>query len=135
MDGVSPTSPEFRADPLGWVRRMCDRLMAPGVRVSDRDRAFVVRKRERYYPGTTYTPSPILYDQLCRIARRAELLRERPPLRKRGENEAVKREMRPVPPRFALGAPIPPPPPLRRPVVALYDGRTETWDPAGSPGL
>lgn len=136
MDGLMPTSPEFRADPLGWVQRMCAQLMCPGVRIGQRDRDFVVRKRERYHIGTAHKPGPVLYDQLCRIARRAGVIRERAPLGTKGSAERVRRaaQVAAVPARFAVGAPIPPPPPLRRPAVALYDGRPETWDPAGAPG-
>lgn len=137
MDGIMPTSPEFRADPLSWTRSMCERLMAPDVELNGRDREFVVDKRRHFGPDTRYAPGPVVYDQLCRIARRAGLLPDRPPMRKRSVNEAAQREARAVtvPAPFRVGAQIPKPPPLRRPVVALYDGHTESWDPAGSPGL
>jgi len=133
MDKAIPTSPAFRADPRGWVTRMIDRLMAPGVVLAERDRAWVIGKRAHFAKRPDLVPGPHAYERICRIAQSCGVLRPRPQARASAAPSAVSRPVRATPPQFAPGAAIPGPPPLRRPVALLE--RPETWDPAGMPGL
>lgn len=128
MSTFVSVSPEFKADPRGWMTRMIDRLMAPGVDLQDRDRALLIRKRRHYATRIDLTPGPNLYEQLCRIAKACGVIPHPPARKKRAPEAPLTAPVRPIPADFALGAPIPKPPPLRRP-VALSE-RPETWDPS-----
>lgn len=129
MAAFVSVSPDFKNDPRGWMTRMIDRLMAPGVELQERDRALLIKKRRHYATRIDLTPGPNLYEQICRIAKACGVLPRPPARKKRSETPAAPAAAPAVPPRFAIGAPIPPPPPLRRP-VALAEP-SETWDPAG----
>lgn len=133
MSAFVSVSPEFKADPRGWMNRMIDRLMAPGIQLQERDRALLVKKRRHYAMRIDLTPGPNLYEQLCRIAKTCGVL-PRPPARKKRVDvtppPVAAPAAQPARPDFALYAPIPKPPPLRRPVVALGGSPSETWDPS-----
>lgn len=121
------TSPVFRDCPNAWVSRMCDRLLAPNVGLTERDKRRVAKYRARFAIGSEYTAGPNAYDHLCRIARACGLFAKR---RKIKSPPQAPKPPPPIPAQHELYAPMPKPPPLRRPVVM-----TETWDPAGMPGL
>ena len=129
MAAFVSVSPEFKADPRKWMERMIDRLMQPGVKIQERDKALLVKKRRHYQTRIDLTPGPCLYEQICRIAKACGVMPRPPAKEKRPETPARRTSALAVPPRFAVGAPMPPPPPLRRP-VALSEA-PETWDPAG----
>lgn len=127
-----PVSQQFQADPRGWTTNMIDRLMRPGVVLRPHTRAYVVGMRARLASDEGIKPGPNTYERLCRIARSCGLLARRRRI-PRADERPMAAPARPVPERFRPGARIPSPPPLRRPFVML--GETETWDPAGMPGL
>lgn len=133
MSTFVATSPAFRDDPRGWTTAMIDRLMKPGLALSERDRETLVKKRRLFATYPERVPGPHLYEQLCRIARACGVLAKRPQRKAVAEAPLLVSAPAPIPPRFALGACIPKPPPLRRPVALVEP--PETWDPAGMPGL
>jgi hypothetical protein len=133
-----PVSQKFQADPRGWTMGMIARLMQPGVVLKAHTRTYVVRMRARLAEDEALKPGPNTYERLCRIARASGVLARRRRIPRVDERPASAPAL-PVPDRFRVGAPIPEPPLLRRPVVML-DGSvvhlpepTETWDPAGMP--
>lgn len=127
-----PVSQFFQKDPRGWTTTMIDKLMRPGVALKRHTREYVVGMRVRLVNDETHKPGPNTYERLCRIARAAGVLARRRRI-PRMDERPVTVPARPVPERFRVGAAIPAAPPLRRPAVML--GQTETWDPAGMPGL
>lgn len=127
-----PVSQKFQADPRGWSTGMIDRLMQPGIRLTPQTRVYIVRLRAKLAKDETFKPGPNTYERLCRIARACGVMAKRRRI-PRLDERPVPGPAHPVPERFRVGAPIPEPPILRRPVVML--GQTETWDPAGMPGL
>lgn len=136
MDAV--TSPEFRKSPRAWASRMIDLLFEPAfkARLTTQQENYLLGRRASLQTYPTRTPGADLYDKVCRIARQVGAMKQRA-VRKRLRDirqAEIAREVH-VPPRHAVGAPMPLPPRLRRPVVALGAGVSETWDPAGSPGL
>lgn len=132
------TSPDFRSDPRAWAQQWIDLLLGPlyKAKLTDQQENYLLGRRASLATYPDRKPGGDLYDKICRIARQVGALKQRA-ARKRLRDlhrAELAREVR-VPPAHALGAPIPRPPPLRRPVVALGGGSSETWDPAGSPGL
>ncbi len=129
-----PVSQYFQTDPRGWTTTMIDKLMKPGVRLTPYCRTYATRTRAKLAKDADFRPGPSMYERLCRIAKACGVLprRRRIP---RVEERPVNVPARPVPKPFRLGEPIPDPPPLRRPFVMLGESATETWDPAGMPGL
>jgi hypothetical protein len=124
-------SPEFRADPRAWATRWIDALLRPEVEITASQRAYLIGRREHLATYEENRPGSNLYNKVCRIARECGLMRQRAKRWKlRALREAEARAVH-VPARHALGAAIPKPPPLRRP-VALAEP-PETWDPAGMP--
>jgi hypothetical protein len=127
-----PVSQFFQQDPRGWTTVMVEKLMKPGVTLKGHARTYVVRMRARLTEEENLKLGPNTYERLCRIAKACGVLARRRRIPQVSERP-VSVPARPVPERFQVGARIPSPPPLRRPVVML--GQTETWDPAGMPGL
>jgi hypothetical protein len=124
-------SPEFRADPRAWAQRWIDALLRPEIKITKVQRAYLVGRREHLATYETVRPGGALYNKVCRIARECGLMRQRAKQRKLKEIRQAEARAVHVPARHALGAPIPPPPPLRRPVAQADP--PETWDPAGMP--
>ena len=136
MDAV--TSPEFRKSPRAWAGRMIDLLFEPAfkAKLTAQQENYLLGRRASLQTYPTRVPGGDLYDKICRIARQVGAMKQRA-IRKRLRDihrAELAREV-PVPPRHAVGAPIPQPPRLRRPIVGRAGDVTETWDPAGSPGL
>lgn len=132
------TSPEFRADPRAWAGRMIDLLFEPSfrARLTTQQENYLLGRRASLQTYPTRTPGGDLYDKICRIARQVGAMKQRAVRKRlRDLHRAELAQQVRVPPAHAVGAPIPRPPPLRRPVVALGGGSSETWDPAGAPGL
>lgn len=130
--------PDFKTDPRGWARRMLDALGDPALKLKHNDLKYVALQRRLLASNERRTPSDFLYDRLWRIAARCGLVERRrlaSSLKRVRRDEVAQARAVAVPPAHALYAPIRKPPPLRRPVVALGGGSSETWDPAGSPGL
>lgn len=128
----------FRDEPRAWATRMLDALMRPGLDLSSKDKIYVAQQRRLLATDERRIPGPHAADRMWRIAARCGLVeksRHATALRSAHRTEVAKAREVAVPPAHALGAPIRRPPPLRRPVVALGGGSSETWDPAGSPGL
>lgn len=131
-------APTFKADRRGWAVAMLESLADPALKLERKDRDFVTRQREILATDEGRTPGDVLHDRLWRIAARYGLVQRRrhaSALRQAHRADVVRARAVAVPPAHAVGAPIPRPPPLRRPVVALGGGSSETWDPAGAPGL
>ncbi len=136
MDAV--TSPEFRRDPRAWAHKWIDALLepVPKAKLTTQQENYLLGRRAALQTYPTRTPGGDLYDKICRIARQVGAMRQRA-VRKRLRDirqAEIAREVH-VPPRHAVGAPMPTPPRLRRPIVGRAADVTETWDPAGSPGL
>jgi hypothetical protein len=129
-----PVSQFFQKDPRGWTSVMVEKLMQPGVHLRPRTRSYLVRMRERLATDEGLRLGPNTYERLCRVARAAGVLAKRRRI-PRLDERPVAVPAQPVPERFQVGARIPSPPPLRRPFVMLGEAVTETWDPAGMPGL
>jgi hypothetical protein len=136
MDTV--TSPEFRRDPRAWAHKWIDALLkpVPKAKLTTQQENYLLGRRASLLTHPERTPGGDLYDKICRIARQVGEMRQRA-VRKRLRDirqAEIAREVH-VPPRHAVGAPMPAPPRLRRPIVGRAGDVTETWDPAGSPGL
>jgi hypothetical protein len=129
-----PVSQFFQKDPRGWTSAMVEKLMQPGVPLRPHTRSYLVRMRERLTTDEGLRLGPNTYERLCRVARAAGVLAKRRRI-PRLDERPVAVPAQPVPERFQVGARIPSPPPLRRPFVMLGEAVTETWDPAGMPGL
>ncbi len=127
-------SPAFRADPIGWVARRCEMLLAPGLPLTERDRAKIAQIRERFHVGGDKVPGPHTYGRILRLLLTAGLMPRKPLRRGKREARPVQATRVVVPERFSVGAGIPTPPPLRRVPFAMAEP-TEAWDPAGMPGL
>jgi hypothetical protein len=112
---------------------MLDDLSAPDLKLAPKDREYIVKQREILGTDEGRTPGEHLYERLWRIAARCGLVeRRRHTTALRTAHRAAVARAREVvvPARYAVGAPIPAPPPLRRPVVALGSGDSESWDPS-----
>lgn len=128
----------FKDEPRAWAIRMLDALMHPELKLYRKDRTYIAQQRRLLATDEGRIPSERAADRLWRIAARCGLVekcRHATALRRAHRVEVARVREVAVPPAHALGAPIPRPPPLRRPVVALGGGSSESWDPAGSPGL
>lgn len=125
------TSPAFRANPRGWASHWIDAMLAPGVALSEAQRNYLLGRRVWLATHEDRKPGGDMYDKICRIARQTGVMRQRARMRKLRDirQEEAARDVA-IPERFRLGARIPAPPPLRRPIIALGGGSTETWDPA-----
>lgn len=130
---MAESFPQFEREPRAWVFAMMDRLMQPGVALVPKDRAYVVRQREIMRTDEERVPGGNIKEALCRMARRYSIMakqRHATALRSAHRAEVARVQAVRIPPAHAVGAPIPRPPPLRRPVVALGGGQSETWDPS-----
>lgn len=127
-----PVSQKFQADPRGWTAGMIDRIIASGAALKPHTRRYVTGMRARLAKDVGMRPGPNTYERLCRLARACGVLARRRRIPRVDEPTAPAPALH-VPERFRVGARIPDPPKLRRPVVMLE--RTETWDPAGMPVL
>jgi hypothetical protein len=135
MDAV--TSPEFRKDPRAWAHKWIDALLAPvpKAKLSQQQENYLKGRRVALQTRPDRIPGGDLYDKICRIARQVGEMKQRAVRRRLREihHAELAREVH-VPPRHAVGAPMPSPPRLRRPIVGRAVDVSETWDPAGSPG-
>lgn len=128
----------FKDDPRAWAIGMLESLANPALKLARKDRDFVAQQRKVLATDAERRPGDVLHTRLWRIAARYGLVerqRRASALRQAHRADVVRARAVAVPPAHAVGAPIPRPPPLRRPVVALGGGCSETWDPAGAPGL
>lgn len=129
-----PVSQKFQADPRGWTSAMVERVIASGAALKPHTRRYLTGMRARLTKDPGMRPGPNTYERLCRLARACGILARRRRIPRVDERPAAPSAVH-VPERFRVGQPIPAPPLLRRPVVALGGDSTETWDPAGMPCL
>jgi hypothetical protein len=125
--------PKFAAEPRRWMFAMLDLLLAPGVALTPVERERLRKQRETLATDEKRRPGDGAKANVDRIARRCGLIKKRrhsEALRRHREADVRRARVVAVPEAHAVGAPIPRPPPLRRPVVALGGGWSESWDPA-----